>query len=133
MSKLQWYACRCASTVCNMLADQHGWASSKVCTDQLVATKDDVPLQDRTIGHQVITLAGAVPAANYLQLPQDKVDSLALTGQFLYLQVLHYSGMFTWHGWPSLHPHVSFAILLMVHLTCFAGVSEAWGYLCRPC
>lgn len=45
-------------------------------------------MQDRTIGHQVITLAGAVPAANYLQLPQDKVDSLALTGRFLYLQVL---------------------------------------------
>lgn len=42
---------------------------------------------DRTIGHQVITLAGAVPAANYLQLPQDKMDSLALTGRFLYLQV----------------------------------------------
>ena len=55
-------------------------------------------LQDRTIGHQVITLSGAVPAANYLQLPQDKVDSLALTGRFLYLQVLHYTGMFTWHG-----------------------------------
>lgn len=52
-----------------------------------------LPLQDRTIGHQVITLAGAVPAANYLQLPKDKMDSLALTGRFLYLQVLCSSGL----------------------------------------
>ena len=50
-------------------------------------------LQERPIGHQVITLAGAVPAANYLRLPKDKVDSLALTGRFLYLQVLCSAGM----------------------------------------
>lgn len=43
--------------------------------------------QDRSIGHQVVTLAGAVPAANFLQLPQATGDSLALTGKFLYLQV----------------------------------------------
>ena len=44
--------------------------------------------QDRVIGHQVVTLAGAVPAANYLQLPQDKNSTLALTGAFLYFQVM---------------------------------------------
>ena len=44
--------------------------------------------QDRSIGHQVITLAGAVPAANYLQLPQDRTEGLGLTGGFLYLQVV---------------------------------------------
>ncbi|DBA73164.1 TPA: hypothetical protein ACH3X2_010098 [Trebouxia sp. C0005] len=43
---------------------------------------------DRSIGHQVITLAGAVPAANYMQLPQDRTEGLGLTGGFLYLQIL---------------------------------------------
>lgn len=45
-------------------------------------------LQDRTIGHQAFSLSGAVPAANYFQVPQDKAESLGLTGPFLYLQVL---------------------------------------------
>lgn len=43
--------------------------------------------QDRSIGHQVVTLTGAVPAANFLQLPQDRSEGLGLTGKFLYLQV----------------------------------------------
>ena len=35
----------------------------------------------------MFSLAGAVPAANHLQLPQDKAESLGLTGSYLYLQV----------------------------------------------
>lgn len=42
---------------------------------------------DRSIGRVVVQLAGAVPSASSLTLPQSRATSLALPGRFLYFQL----------------------------------------------
>lgn len=54
-------------------------------------------VQDRSIGRVVWQIEGAVPASNYVVLPRDRGDSLALTGRFLYLQVISRCPGRAWH------------------------------------
>jgi WD repeat-containing protein 90 len=44
-------------------------------------------LQDKLIGKRVLAITGTVPAANYVQLPKHRSQSLGLHGRYLYMQV----------------------------------------------
>jgi len=42
-------------------------------------------LQDRALKATVYKITGAIPASNYIQLPQTSTQSLGLTGRYVYL------------------------------------------------
>ncbi|KAK9866441.1 hypothetical protein WJX84_003773 [Apatococcus fuscideae] len=46
------------------------------------------PCIDRAIGKPVLQIGGSIPAVNYIQLPSLRSNSLGLTGQYVYCQVL---------------------------------------------
>ncbi|KXZ51898.1 hypothetical protein GPECTOR_11g331 [Gonium pectorale] len=51
-------------------------------------TKGDVTEHmDKIIGKKVFKVRGVVPAGNYLRVPRTKLQSLGLTGRFLYIQL----------------------------------------------
>jgi len=54
---------------------------------QAPVVRSRTPVQDKTIGKRVFRLTGTVPAANFIQLPKTRSQSLGLTGRFLYLEV----------------------------------------------
>eukprot|EP00854_Cymbomonas_tetramitiformis_P025547 gene25547-31224_t len=53
-----------------------------------VARDGEVQLMlDKTIGKKVYRIWGNIPAANHIQLPKSKGESLGLTGRFVYAQI----------------------------------------------
>jgi hypothetical protein len=47
-------------------------------------------MQDKEIGKRVFSIAGSVPASNFVLLPRHRNQNLGLTGQYLYIQVCSY-------------------------------------------
>ena len=69
-----------------------------------------------------MAVAGPIPAANYLQLPKDRADSLGLTGPFLYLQVAYWLTAYV-HG---LQPFIRLCIDSIGPYAFYFSLMGAW-------